>query len=215
MGFTGTPAAEYCEQQVLARFDDEIIGIGQYNRRPIAGTKVWSQHSWGNALDLHVSVGRADAVEKANGDRIAKWLRSNKTALGVKAVIWWTTSHYDHIHVDFWPKGHSTPPKSTTGVGYFKYSNGVVKRSSIQTIPMQGKGLGEHEMAVMQVEDVQEALNAAGHKGANGKKLTVDGIYGPNTKHALVAAYRSGGSTGGLTKADVKAIVNDAEIVAQ
>lgn len=147
---TGTPAAERCEREVMARYDEFIVGIGQYNRRPIADTSTWSQHSWANALDLHVSLGRpANATERARGDQIAAWLRANRTALGIRTVLWWVEGHFDHIHVDFWPKGIDTPPISSTGVGRFKYSSGAEVSATIQTVPAQGAGLGDEMMEVL------------------------------------------------------------------
>lgn len=38
-----------------------------------------------------------------------------------------------------------------------------------------------------QIRTVQERLNARGIRGANGKPLTVDGVWGPNTSHAVRA----------------------------
>jgi len=44
---------------------------------------------------------------------------------------------------------------------------------------------GDDEMAT--TEGIQRALNAAGYRGANGKVLTVDGIWGSNTEHAFTS----------------------------
>ena len=154
MGFTGTPAAEYSEKELIARFDSMIIGIGQYNRRKISGTNKWSEHSWGNGLDLHVSVGTADPVEKANGDTIAGWLGDHAVELGVRNVLWWRKNHFDHIHVDFYPRGEGIPPLSTTGTGRFKYSDGRIVAAQIQKIPMEGPGLEEEEMTPEECREV-------------------------------------------------------------
>lgn len=152
MGFTGTPAAEYIERELFARFDEQIIGIGQYSRRKIADTERWSEHSWGNALDLHVSVGRADVTEKANGDEIAAWLRDQKTELGIRNVLWWVKNHFDHIHTDFWPRGEGIPPLKTTGIGEFKGSNGEIVKAQIQVVPMEGPGLKEERMPLLPIK---------------------------------------------------------------
>lgn len=113
----GTPACEQVENAVLLRFYSLITGIGQYNRRKIANTNTWSQHSWANAPDIHVQ-------SLADGDIIYAWLVQNKAALGIRNILWRVTNHYDHLHVDVWPKGVGTPPYSLTGSGYFRYSDG-------------------------------------------------------------------------------------------
>lgn len=138
MGFTGTPAAEAIESLTLERFGTGIIGIGQYNRRKISGSTSWSQHSWGNAIDIHVSVGKAEGGEKIVGDAIAAWLREHKTEWGIRYILWWRTSHWDHIHADFWPKGIYTPPLSSTGIGTFKYRSGRIVKAQNQKIPADG-----------------------------------------------------------------------------
>ncbi len=154
MGFIGTPAAEYTEAELITRFDEKIIGLGQYNRRKISGTDRWSEHSWGNALDVHVSVGRADNVERANGDEIAAWLNEHKDELGIRNILWWQTNHFDHIHTDFWPRGNGTPPIRSTGIGSFKYSNSKIVAAQIQVVPMEGPGL-EDGMAILSDEAQQ------------------------------------------------------------
>jgi len=50
----------------------------------------------------------------------------------------------------------------------------------------------ENDVAAMQVEDLQEALNAAGQKDQNGDALVVDGIYGSKTKYALTNGLKTG-----------------------
>lgn len=139
MSYVGTPAAERAERAVLQRYGPLVTKVGQYNRRPIAGTTTWSQHSWGNALDFHVR-------NKAHGDQIADWLRANAKALGVRTTLWWVRSHYDHIHVDFWPRGLWTPPLTGNGIGWFQYSSLVkIKKAQIQVIEPQGPGVVEDE----------------------------------------------------------------------
>jgi peptidoglycan hydrolase-like protein with peptidoglycan-binding domain len=49
------------------------------------------------------------------------------------------------------------------------------------------------------IEAQQVNLNAAGYKGANGKPLTVDGIYGKNTQFAEAARDLDASQGGGLT----------------
>lgn len=140
MGFTGTPAAERTEAEIRRRFPGMFDSIGQYNRRKISGSTSWSQHSWGNALDIMVggSLNSGTPEGYRRGDIMYAFLSANKTALGIRYILWRRYNHHNHIHVDFWPKGVYTPPLSSTGIGSFKYSNGKVVSTRIQLVPAQG-----------------------------------------------------------------------------
>jgi len=63
----------------------------------------WSQHAYGNALDIY-------ALPKEL-DKIAVYLRSmgGASQLGVKYAAWRVRNHFDHMHLDFWPTGTGTP----------------------------------------------------------------------------------------------------------
>lgn len=63
----------------------------------------WSQHAFGNALDLYATPKELD--------KIAVFLRSMGGAgsLGVKYAAWRVRNHFDHMHLDFWPTGTGTP----------------------------------------------------------------------------------------------------------
>lgn len=149
VAYEGTPAAEQIEELVLDRWPGWVVQVGQYNRRPISGTSTWSQHSWGNAVDFHLAVGRpANATEKARGDTIAAYLRKHQTELGIRTILWWVKDHWDHIHVDFWPKGIGTPPLSSTGVGTFQYANGTQISARIQLVPPEAT-IGDEDMAIV------------------------------------------------------------------
>ena len=58
------------------------------------------------------------------------------------------------------------------------------------------------------IKALQKALNAMGYKGANKKKLTVDGIIGDNTRAALKAFQVASGinSSGKIDKATIDAL---------
>ncbi len=196
MAFTGTPAAEATEGIVRAQFAGRFRGIGQYKRRLIAGTQTWSQHSWANGLDIYTSPAIGTIAEgdwKVNGDAIAQFLRDNRELFGIRYILWWVRNHYDHIHVDFWPKGVDTPPSSGTGIGSFAYSNGGVVQSKIQEVPAEGTfdgysipelpDTGEEDMIEF-ITDLQEDLNTAGFTDYEDKPLTVDGVYGKRTRSA-------------------------------
>lgn len=84
-----------------ARVDSNVVC------RTIAGTTSWSQHAWGNALDI---FGPPDALE-----RIYRGLAADRARYDVRTLCYrgrggCTTPHDDHVHVDFNPKGTGTPP---------------------------------------------------------------------------------------------------------
>lgn len=136
-----TPAAKQCKEAVLNAFDT-ITNVGVYNRRPIANSSRWSQHSWANGLDLHIRT-------IAEGDELNAWLDEHSEELGIRVLLWRHPHHWDvpwprrHVHVDFWPKGIQTPPLTQLGKGYFKYSNGNIVRARIPKIPAEGEGVDD------------------------------------------------------------------------
>lgn len=86
--------------------------------RRVAGTWTWSQHAWGNALDIFASRDRMYAI--------SRFLARRAPRLPVQQVIYarqtWTSSasywhyyggsnpHYDHVHVTGFPYRTGTPP---------------------------------------------------------------------------------------------------------
>lgn len=54
---------------------------------------------------------------------------------------------------------------------------------------------GDDDMAT--TEGIQRSLNAGGYRGANGKPLTVDGVWGSNTEYAFSAMVADASSQGG------------------
>lgn len=79
--------------------------LGVYNRRYIAGTTTWSQHAWGNAIDLGV-------VSPTQMDTIVADLKLKKASgeLPVGTILWRVRNHYDHAHVEGSDKRTGTPP---------------------------------------------------------------------------------------------------------
>ncbi len=75
--------------------------------RKIKHSESYSQHSWGNALDIY---GTAEHLARAHS-----FLLANRDALSINTLCYngeggCTTDHKDHIHADFWPKGLNVPP---------------------------------------------------------------------------------------------------------
>ncbi len=101
--------ATFVESELVKVFD---LKYGQWNCRPISGTDIWSQHSWGNALDLvHEDYGYSrNPDHQAELDLVFEWLQANSEALSIRLILWRRSGHYDHIHIDGWPTGYETPP---------------------------------------------------------------------------------------------------------
>lgn len=105
-------------RRIRLRFP-RVVRTGVYNCRRIAGSSSWSQHAWGNAIDVF--------GPRFTLGRLARWAARRRVArrLGVQTVIWqdrvWSAetrswSHYSgiphvtHVHVDFAPRRYGTPP---------------------------------------------------------------------------------------------------------
>lgn len=118
-----TDATKRAVQWLNARFPP-VASLGIYNRRKIAGSSTWSQHSWGNAIDItspswmeKPSLYAPPSAESdpryadhfAYLDRVAAFLR-NTEELAARNVLWRRYMHRNHIHVDFYPRMTGTPP---------------------------------------------------------------------------------------------------------
>ena len=85
--------ALYVYNQVKARFP-RVRNMGIYNRRKIAGTNRWSEHAYGNAVDIGVP-------NLVYGDMVRRYLAGNRGRFNIRTLLWRVRSHYDHVHVDF------------------------------------------------------------------------------------------------------------------
>jgi len=176
-----TPNIQVVHDYVKANYG---LQAGVTNCRKISGSVSWSQHSWSNANDFYTS-------DKALQDRIAADLKAEYGS-HIRNVLTWryNAAHWNHIHVDMWPKGLYTPPCAggALRVKHKDGSRGTVFTSDLD--PYDGGNI----MANMQVIDIQKALNLAGVVDYEGKKLVEDGDYGPRTESALVKAYEPTGA---------------------
>ena len=157
-----TDATARFVEKLNARFP-EVQSLGIYNRRPIAGTSTWSQHSWGNAVDITTAdwleLRELTPAHYALLDEVYEWIMANYASLAARYVLWRRPSHYNHIHIDFHPKGTGTPP-------------------------VLGADSEEAELKEY-IAAVQRSLNAAGFTDYEGKVLTVDGVLGKRTESAI------------------------------
>ena len=167
---------------------DFITRVGVYNRRRIARSNKWSQHSWANGLDLHVNT-------IAEGDELDTYLHGNREELGIRILLWRHPNHWDvppprrHVHVDFWPKGVQTPPRIQLGKGWFKYSNGSVVRAPIRRVPAEGEGVDD--LAFMTPE-AQQFWQAQYDK----QKEVLDPPTNEDMTHTLVTHVRDSNQPG-------------------
>lgn len=102
----------------LAQLQEVYPGLraGIYNRRKIANSTKWSQHSWPNALDLFfTNYGDTSPEHQAQLNHVYAYLKAKEDELQIRVLLWKVARHYDHIHVDFWPKGYATPSKTRGG----------------------------------------------------------------------------------------------------
>jgi len=129
---------------------------GTYKCRLIAGTNVYSLHSYGIAIDLNPS-------KNPNG----KPLRHDYPQAFINDVL--GLDALDGTPLFRWGGAWVTPDSM----------HWEVNCPPSQVPPYQGDNVEEL------IKGIQIALNAGGFKGANGSSLTVDGIWGPNTQHAL------------------------------
>jgi hypothetical protein len=97
-----TPSIARLQAEVFARFPG-TTNAGVFNCRKIAGSKTWSQHAWGNALDIKVP-------NLATGDAVFGWLQINKSRLGLGRILWRVKDHFDHLHVEGLETGGGEPP---------------------------------------------------------------------------------------------------------
>lgn len=89
----------------------------------------WSQHSYGNALDITPpSQGLADALKMAASALSVANLIYNRRS-SYRGGDWQpyngTNPHTDHVHADFWPPGTGTPPP---GGGWVRARGGFAGR---------------------------------------------------------------------------------------
>ncbi len=164
-----TPALTRARQEVAERFGGIITRFGIYNRRKINNSSSWSQHSWPNALDIHVAT-------RDHGDMIYNWLRENWDRLGIRVLLWWVKDHYDHLHVDFWPRGYGTPSTTRGGQSnrYRTRDGQIITQADME------------EDVTEVVKGIQQSLASAGFDPGE-----IDGVWGPNTQAALDAAFEA------------------------
>jgi hypothetical protein len=126
----GTPNINTIIEWVRSEYPD-LPRIQTTNCRPIAGSSTWSQHSWSNAADIFVNTTQGNELKPLLEQRFGKW---------IKVILWQVPGHFDHIHVDTWPTGRSTPP-CAGGELWVTHKDGTVGRVFTDDIPKGGDEL--------------------------------------------------------------------------
>ncbi len=88
-----------------------VFNLGISVVKKIKGTDTWSQHSFGNAVDIGVR-------SLKQGDAVYGWLKARQGRYKIAHLLWRIPDHYNHVHVDFYPQYGGCPPgKPLTGRG--------------------------------------------------------------------------------------------------
>lgn len=187
---------------LLAHFLESVPSgrnLGIYNCRTVRGSSLLSTHAEGRAVDPGVPM-------TLEGRRAMDWyltqLAPHAGRIGLCYVIWYRTvyntgnpcgrpyggsnPHIDHAHIELTRLAARNLTLTTlrTVVGDFRDPDN------------RPPDLGDDEMET--TKGIQKVLRANLYLGANGKPLTIDGIWGPNTEHAFgnMVADAKGGGTG-------------------
>ena len=91
-----TPFAALLKGQLEAQFSgiNSPRPIEVFNPRLVASGTRWSEHAWGNALDIFGTVSFLDGVYAWLAARSSSW-----NGVGFGELLWREAQHWDHIHV--------------------------------------------------------------------------------------------------------------------
>lgn len=173
---SGTASERNYYARLLKAFKGwDVANAGVYVRKLISGTDMWSQHSWGNAVDVVIgSTGNvlANPEAQAKMDMLAGWTAENHSALRVATQLWRANAdHMNHMHVDFWPQGTGTPPVMHGG-GIYTGNN---KFKNLSGLRFQGPAILQSGEAVLP-RNVVKALNTIGGQPQAGMEKNVFNI---------------------------------------
>ena len=93
------------------------LPMGFVSRRNVAGTTSWSQHAFGNAVD--VMTGANTGLRQA----VSAFSDVHRELLSIAHLLadpWFKSprgDHYNHVHADFNPQGTGTPPPGGGWIG--------------------------------------------------------------------------------------------------
>ena len=127
-----TPNMQVVHDYVLRDYGRDV---GVYTCRRISGSQTYSQHSWSNANDIYTE-------DKGLQDQIAADIKY-QFGDNIRNVLTWryNAAHWNHLHVDMWPKGYLTPP-CKGALLRVKHKNGNI--GSVFT-----SDIGEDELSIL------------------------------------------------------------------
>lgn len=141
---------------------------------PATGNYVKIQHAGGVAsVYYHL---KKDSVTVKKGESVTKG-----QVLGYMGSTGNSTGAHLHFGVSVNGKWVDPMPYLTNGEGETETTETGAKKVQITLDTIKNGYKGE------QAKNLQILLNAKGYKGKNGKALTVDGVCGANTVHAIKA----------------------------
>lgn len=197
-----TPAVVRLISALQARFPG--IKFGVYNRRKILGTLSWSQHSWPNAIDIYFTVPAGDTSPEhqsmlADVNHYLKYLYPNRDE--IRNRLWLVRNHFDHIHVDCWPKGYGEPSRVRGGL-----SNRYQRKDGTIITQEQLEQEGEDQMAILTDAEQLELSEFLRHIKEQGSNVSY-------VKHAIqsIRDHRPGGPLAPQAPVDL----DDYEIIIQ
>lgn len=133
--------------------------------RKIAGSSNWSQHSWGNAVDIFPK-------DKTQGDQIYAFLLAAKQngLLPISVICWQDNggcdaeAHRDHIHVAGSPRKTGVPPCASgqpTPSATKDSSTLETVRKALQFLPVLGKPGQDYVTSAVETGSAPNPFGAA------------------------------------------------------
>ena len=166
----GTKWADFALSELQERFPE--LRAGRCNCRKISGTNIWSQHAWCNALDLyHTDWGYStNPTHQAWLDTVYDFIITYQDELSIRTRIWRKKDHFNHIHIDPWPKGVRTPPCAGASSSRWEYPDrsGETLGKYASPDPLNGY----HELPDKPIEEVDH-MNQTISKGASGFEVVL------------------------------------------
>lgn len=191
------PGMDVLADWIFDRLDhkppEPVWGRRGYNPRYVAGTRSWSAHAGGRALDIRVNA--FIESEREYGDWVVKWLSDNHEIVGTQMIIWngrvwggtagpvWRTftgsnKHTDHVHFEI-------NPTAAHGLTVEILESAFMAPSVVCTVPAVGMWDWEGRYPKWRVFDTGkvESLNGAPEP----KQLSEFGVV--SLDHPITSAF--------------------------
>jgi hypothetical protein len=149
----GTPAEQRYAAALFSVFPS-LKSAGVYSRRKILGSTTWSQHAWGNAIDV---VGGTTEMNAG-----ANWSFANRANYNIAHLLWQGRNminglgvydHFNHFHSDFNPQGTGTPPVLHNGGRVFRSGLHRLQQGEHVINPNSGRSVDQLAMAIEKAQE--------------------------------------------------------------